>query len=56
MEKRNLKISYHRAGNGTAASLNLPKPWLKELGISEEEREIELIFDKENNCLVIKKR
>lgn len=56
MEKRDLKITFHKAGNGRGSKLSLPIPWLRKLGITEESRDIELIFDEENKCLVLKKK
>ena len=56
MEERNLNISFYKAGNGTSCRLTLPIIWLRELGINPEEKAIKLIFDKENNQLIIKKR
>ncbi|WP_277287552.1 hypothetical protein [Sneathia sanguinegens] len=55
-EKRNLKISYSKCGTGIGAILRVPIPLLKELGITQEEREIELILDREQKALLIKKR
>lgn len=56
MEKRNLNISFYKAGNGKASRLNIPITWLRELGITESEKEIELIYDKEKKVICIKKR
>lgn len=56
MEKRDLNISFQKAGNGKNARLIVPIPWLRELGITEESRQVELIFDKENNQLILKKK
>ena len=56
MEKRDLNISFQKAGNGKNARLIVPIPWLRELGITPEEKGIDLIFDKENKQLIIKKR
>ena len=56
MEKRNLNISFYKAGNGTSCRLTLPIKWLTELGINPEERSVELLYDKENDQLIIKKR
>lgn len=56
MEKRELNISFAKAGNGKNARVVVPIPWLRKLNITEEEREIDLIFDEENQQLVIKKR
>lgn len=56
MEKRDLNISFYKAGNGEATRVSLPKPWLRELGITKEDKAIELIFDKENKQLIIRKK
>lgn len=56
MEKRELNISFAKAGNGKNARVVVPIPWLRKLNITEEEREIDLIFDEDNQQLIIKKR
>ncbi|ADO83729.1 AbrB/MazE/SpoVT family DNA-binding domain-containing protein [Ilyobacter polytropus] len=56
MEKRDLTISFYKAGNGTGTRLTLPKPWLEKLGITKEEKGIELILDEENQQLIIRKK
>ncbi|NMS89454.1 AbrB/MazE/SpoVT family DNA-binding domain-containing protein [Clostridioides difficile] len=41
MEQRELNISFHKSGNGyTTTRLSLPINWVKELGISQEERKV----------------
>ncbi|MEH1739770.1 MAG: AbrB/MazE/SpoVT family DNA-binding domain-containing protein [Fusobacterium varium] len=56
MEKRELNVSFAKAGNGKNARVVVPIPWLRKLNITEEEREIDLIFDEDNQQLIIKKR
>lgn len=56
MEKRELKVSFAKAGNGIGAKLTLPVPFLRKLGITQEEREIELILDEERQVLEIRKK
>lgn len=56
MEKRNLNVSFYKAGNGESTRINLPLPWVRELGISKEDKEIELYFDKDNQQLIIRKK
>lgn len=56
MEKRNLKIYFGKSGNGTGATLRLPVPFLREIGVTQDEREIELVLDKEKGTLTISKR
>ena len=59
MERRQGKIIIHSSG-GTAAKgantykLTLPSVWVKEMGISEFDREVELSFD--GNAITIAKR
>lgn len=56
-KKRDLNVSFYKAGNnGIATRITLPKPWLTELGVTKEDRTIELIFDEENKQLVIRKK
>ena len=56
MEKRDLKITFHKAGNGKGSKISLPIPWLREIGITEDERDVELILDKKHKSLVIRKK
>ena len=40
MEKRDLNISFYKAGNGGISTrINLPKKWVEKIGVSNEERE-----------------
>ncbi len=54
MEKRKANVIFHKAGNGKSAKVTIPIPWLREMEITEEKREVELIFDKENKKIEIK--
>lgn len=56
MEKRDLNISFYKAGGTLATRLNIPIPWIKKLGIKPEERKVEVIFDEENEQLIIRKK
>lgn len=56
MEKRDLNISFYKAGNGTATRLTVPITWLRKLGVTPEDRAVELFFDEENNQLILKKK
>lgn len=56
MEKRDLNISFYKAGGTLATRLNIPIPWIKKLGINPQEREVEVIFDEENEQLIIRKK
>ena len=53
-ESRQLKVSFNKSGSGSiSSSVRLPISWLKEMNISKEDREVEIIFD--NEKIIIKK-
>lgn len=53
-ESRQLKVSFNKSGSGSiSSSVRLPISWLKEMDISKEDREVEVIFD--NEKIIIKK-
>ena len=54
MEKRKARVIFHKAGNGKSGKITIPIPWLREMEVTEEKREVELIFDKENKKIEIK--
>ncbi len=57
MEKRVLKVSFNDNGRGSATpKTTLPKKWLDILGITIENREIELELDEEHKTIIIKKK
>lgn len=54
MKTRKLKISFNKSGSGSiSASVRLPISWLKELGLTQENREVSINFD--NNKIIIEK-
>ena len=53
-EERILKVGFQKSGAGSINSrVHLPITWIREMGISEEEREIKVIFV--NNKIIIEK-
>ena len=56
MEIRNAKISFSRSGNGIGAKLPMSVPLLKKFGITQEEREVEVIYNEEEQTILIKKK
>lgn len=57
MEKRDLNISFYKAGNGgISTKMNLPKKWIEKMGISQEERGVEVIFDEDKKTITIMKK
>ena len=55
-EKRNAKIIFHKAGNGKSAKITVPIPWLRELEITEEKREVEISISSEKKEITIRKK
>lgn len=48
MEVRSLKMMFQKSGSGSINTrLGLPSTWVREMGISESEREVEVMFDGE---------
>ncbi len=56
LEKRDAKITFSKAGNGTGAKIILSIPLLKKLGITPEEREVEVIYNEDDKTILIKKK
>lgn len=55
-KKRELKVSYGKSGTGTGAILRIPVPFLRALGITQDEREINLELVEEKGQIIITKR
>lgn len=57
MEKRVLKVSFAKGGSGSVSPrTTIPKSWLDILEVSQDEREIEMILDKEKKQIIICKK
>ena len=57
MEKRDLNISFYKAGNGGISNrITLPKKWVEKIGITPDNRAVEIILDEENDSIIIKKK
>ncbi|RRD38791.1 AbrB/MazE/SpoVT family DNA-binding domain-containing protein [Leptotrichia sp. OH3620_COT-345] len=56
MERRDGKVSFHKSGSGRGAKVTIPIPWLRKMGISEEDREITFTFDEEASKVIIEKK
>ena len=54
MEKRKARVIFHKSWNVKSAKITIPIPLLREMEVTEEKREVELIFDKENKKIEIK--
>lgn len=57
MEKRTLKITFGKSGNGGInPRLSIPKSILDKMNITQEEREIEFVFDEKEMKITITKQ
>lgn len=56
MEERKLKIIFNKSGDGyMSGKLSVPMTWLKDMGLTPEDREVEVIYNKETKSFVTKK-
>ena len=54
MDSRKLNVTFGKNGQGnTSTKITLPLPWLREMGVSEEHRQVKLSFD--GKSIVIEK-
>lgn len=57
MEKRNLKLNYNKSGAGNLTpKLTIPISWTKNMGLTQESREVEAIYDEEKKQIIISKK
>lgn len=57
MEQRDVKITYTKSGRGSLTPrVTLPISWIKEMNLSEDDREITISFDGENIIISKKKK
>lgn len=56
MEERILKVIFNKSGSGSITpKLNIPMSWIKNMGVSIENREIVAIYNEETQEIIIKK-
>ena len=60
-EIRQAKVLFAKSGGtagkgGTTNRITLPTSWIKELGITEEERQVDIILDTEAGRIIIEKK
>lgn len=57
MEKRDVNISFYKAGNGGISNrITLPKKWVEKIRVTPDNRAVEIILDEENDSIIIKKK
>ena len=56
MDKRKLKVIFGKDGRGaTNTKVTLPITWLRNMGITQDERDVSVEYDEENEQIIIKK-
>jgi len=56
MEERKLKVLFGKSGNGyLTPRISLPISWIKDMGISQENRNVKVIFNEETKQIIIEK-
>lgn len=56
MEKKELNISFYKAGNGISSRINLPKKWINDMEINEKEKTVEVVYNEEKKSITIIKK
>lgn len=57
IEKRILKLSFNKGGSGSVTPrLNLPARWARDMGLTQESRDVEVVYDEEKKEIIIKKK
>jgi len=56
MEKRVLKILFGKSGSGSLSpKICLPIGWVKSLGVTQENRDVTVVYNEETKEIIIKK-
>lgn len=56
MEKKILNTTFNKSGSGgLTPKVSFPIIWFRKLGITQEDRAIEVILDEENEQIILKK-
>lgn len=57
MEKRILKVSFFKSGSGSISpKLSIPKSFLDRIGVSKDEREVEIEVKEDTKEIIIRKK
>lgn len=56
MEERKLKILFGKSGSGSISPrISLPIGWIRDMGISQENRNVNVTYNEETKEIIIKK-
>lgn len=55
MEERKLKVIFGKSGSGSISPrISLPMSWIKDMGLSQEKREVKVEYDENQKIITIK--
>lgn len=56
LEKKVLNAIFNKSGSGSyTPRISFPITWFRKLGITQEEKAVEVIYDEENEQIILKK-
>ncbi|MDB8791704.1 AbrB/MazE/SpoVT family DNA-binding domain-containing protein [Romboutsia sp. 1001216sp1] len=56
-ETRELKISFQKSGVGSQTNrVTIPTSWIREMNITEDDRNVEVTFNKNDKTITIRKK
>ncbi len=56
MEVRKLKIIFNKSGDGyLSGKLSIPMNWLKDMNLTPEDRDVEVIYNQETKSFTVQK-
>ena len=56
MEERILKVLFGKSGSGSISPrISLPMSWIKDMGLSQENREVTVKYDENKKQIIIEK-
>ncbi|MBW4861755.1 MAG: AbrB/MazE/SpoVT family DNA-binding domain-containing protein [Paeniclostridium sp.] len=56
-EKRNLNVTFTTSGSGSKTTrLSIPISIIRDMGVSEDDRQVEVTYDKVEKIITIKKK
>lgn len=56
-ETRELKVTFNKSGAGSQTNrITIPTSWIREMDVTEDDRNVEVTFNKDNKTITIKKK
>lgn len=56
MDERKAKVLWGKSGSGSDVTrVTIPVSWIRDMGLTKEEREFEISYDKDKKIIILKK-